>query len=215
MMLGLPRRWFNIPRLTPKRSFDMPIGIYPRPTAIERFNKNYIVNPESGCWEWTASLDKKGYGQIYDGNNSRIAHRWIYLYLNPETDRSLVICHKCDNPKCVNPDHLWAGTQRDNIHDSLAKGRMNQGSSSHFSKLTDTDVTRIREMISMSMTDAQISEHFMVGKGTIYDIRRNRSWVRQQPSPSMEQGIHAQNGKYLTGLQVKASVKRVAKRVGL
>jgi hypothetical protein len=96
-------------------------------TASEkkRFEEKFKINQETGCWEWTASTTK-GYGTIKIRGAKKSAHRISYeLYVGPIG--SLQVCHKCDNPICVNPKHLFLGTQKDNIHDMIAKGRDNFG----------------------------------------------------------------------------------------
>lgn len=91
----------------------------------QRFMAKYEVMP-SGCWEWRGACDTKGYGQIRVDHKARLAtHIALELDGRPRPGR-LTACHTCDNPPCVNPAHLWWGTQRENCHDSIAKGRANQ-----------------------------------------------------------------------------------------
>lgn len=76
------------------------------------------------CWEWDASINNSGYGVFrMGGNKSILAHRVAYEIINGEIDNDNNICHKCDNPKCVNPDHLFSGTQADNMKDMCEKNR--------------------------------------------------------------------------------------------
>lgn len=76
------------------------------------------------CWEWTASTDPRGYGRVWDGARSALAHRVIFQLVHRITvGPDVVICHHCDNPSCVRPSHLFAGTQQDNLNDMKAKGR--------------------------------------------------------------------------------------------
>ena len=82
---------------------------------------------ENGCWNWTGKQTDLGYGNItVDGRYTR-AHRAMYFLLHPDADRNLVVMHKCDNPRCVNPSHLQLGTQQENILDMHAKGRFKGG----------------------------------------------------------------------------------------
>lgn len=79
---------------------------------------------ESGCWEWQGSLNEKGYGQLFLRNGKIIlAHRYSFEIFIGDL-MGLFVCHRCDNPKCVNPFHLFRGTNTDNMRDAKAKGRL-------------------------------------------------------------------------------------------
>lgn len=99
-------------------------GKIPLPIEV-RFNDNkYEVNEITGCWEWKRATNNIGYGmfRIKQGL-MRTAHRVSYELFKGPIPKGMVVCHTCDNPKCVNPDHLWAGTMLDNIRDMDQKGR--------------------------------------------------------------------------------------------
>lgn len=89
---------------------------------IQRFKDKFIV-ADNGCWEWTACLDKYGYGEFRFEGKTKRAHRVSWILKHGSIDDSLFICHKCDNPKCVNPDHLFLGTRLDNQRDMSKKNR--------------------------------------------------------------------------------------------
>jgi len=90
----------------------------------ERFLNKVKKNPITGCWEWTASKDNCGYGMFSVGSKTIGAHRASYtLFIGP-IEKKLCVCHKCDNPGCVNPDHLFTGAQKENMIDAYDKGRL-------------------------------------------------------------------------------------------
>jgi hypothetical protein len=91
------------------------------------------VQKTDGCWLWTASLNKAGYGQIYAEGRPQHASRISWRIHNGAIPAGLHVCHHCDNPRCVRPDHLFLGTRSDNMQDMLAKGR--NGAITHPEKL--------------------------------------------------------------------------------
>lgn len=100
---------------------------------------------ESGCWEWTGQVRRDGYGLIWKDGKAVRAHREMYRLSHPEMLDDAVICHKCDNRGCVNPDHLFAGTRDDNNKDAMKKGRTASGPRSGLSKLTTEQARAIKE----------------------------------------------------------------------
>lgn len=101
------------------------VGRHSIETMEQRFKKKYLINDQTDCWEWTASKNNIGYGMFrFDSNGMRTAHRVSYEMHKGPIPQGHVVCHTCDNPKCVNPDHLWTGTLKDNAQDMVAKGRM-------------------------------------------------------------------------------------------
>ena len=101
----------------------------------DSFNKNYEVDPNTGCWDWQASKTKDGYGQLFHHYyNIRLkeirkctaAHRYSWRIHFGPVPPELEVGHRCDNRGCVNPDHLWLATHKENIWDSINKGRWNE-----------------------------------------------------------------------------------------
>lgn len=94
-----------------------------RKTAQERFDEKYCPEPMSGCWLWTHHCDPKGYGMIWLKGSPRKAHRISWELHRYPIPKGMFICHRCDTPACVNPEHLFLGTHTDNMRDMASKGR--------------------------------------------------------------------------------------------
>ena len=93
-------------------------------TDIERFMANVIPEPNSGCWLWVGATNKTGYGSFHpQRSNPTNAHRWLFKETTGMNLNGLSVCHKCDLPVCVNPQHMFPGTQKENIQDAARKGR--------------------------------------------------------------------------------------------
>ena len=128
----------------------------------------------SKCWEWRGSFSEKGYGVIFVGTRGIRAHRVSYeLHNGPLGD--LHCCHHCDNTRCVNPNHLFAGTAADNCKDKESKGRGGQlfGSRHAGSKLTEECIIDIR---SSGESSRHIAARYGVTHSTILLIRKRNIW---------------------------------------
>jgi hypothetical protein len=118
------------------------------PKQIERFEAKFTPEPMSGCWLWFGAHNDRGYGSVNFNKVREEAHRIAWrIYCGPIGD-GLSVCHRCDNPACVNPDHLFLGTQTDNMRDCSNKGRVkiphHKGEQNSSAKLTDALVRQIR-----------------------------------------------------------------------
>ena len=91
---------------------------------VVRFHKNYNRDSKTDCWMWTGWTDNKGYGGLMHKNKPLKAHRLSWEIHKGPIPEGLYVCHHCDTPPCVNPDHLFVGTAKDNTHDAIKKGRM-------------------------------------------------------------------------------------------
>ena len=145
-----------------------------RPLA-ERFWEKVTRAAPDQCWMWAASKNAKGYGTIGVDYSSRLAHRVAWeLETGPIPDGA-VICHHCDTPGCVNPAHLFLGTQADNVADMRAKGRNNgpRGERCHTAKLNENDVREIR---ASTLKNAELARRHGVTGSMIAAIRHRKSW---------------------------------------
>lgn len=141
---------------------------------MSRFWSKVIIT-SSGCWGWQASKDKDGYGRYVSRGHEIKAHRYMYLIQNGEFDRNLLVCHRCDNPGCVNPKHLFLGTQQANMRDKVSKGRQLSGSANGASKLTEEQVVRIREEYPRK-SQYVLAKRFNVSRSLIGQIVTNKVW---------------------------------------
>jgi hypothetical protein len=152
----------------------MPAGIYKRKSLEERFWSK--VNKTEFCWIWTASVKKNGYGQIGYNGTKLYAHRLSWELNNGTIPEDKLVLHKCDNPKCVNPDHLFIGTTQDNINDKIDKNRQAKGEINGMSKLTDINIIDIRKKYHEGIKNRDLCKEYNVSHSTIHRIVFNRSW---------------------------------------
>lgn len=183
----------------------------------DRFYSRYVVDSESGCWLWMGNKHKDGYGVIcgkIDGVRyvkagvNMLAHRasWILHYGDIQDNgeyHGTVVMHKCDNPSCVNPEHLMLGSQKDNVHDAISKRRnipiratniekarikkrtakakidqteIFKGENNANAKLTEDDVRKIKKLMADGIKRMHICSMFKITKSALYAIHSGRNW---------------------------------------
>jgi hypothetical protein len=136
------------------------------------------VEKTEECWFWTASVNTYGYGQIRNAEGRyTTAHRISWMLANGPIPAGLCVLHRCDNTRCVRPDHLFLGTQQDNIADKVAKGRQARGSSHGMSKLTEAKVLEIRAAKRAGQTYEALAPQFGVSIWTIVDVCCRNNWA--------------------------------------
>lgn len=138
--------------------------------------------PNSGCWLWENFTDALGYGRTeMAGVPEHRAHRIAWHLTHGPVPRGLRVLHKCDVRCCVNPDHLFIGTQADNVADMVRKGRNRnntpRGSANHYARLDEDSVWAIRQMLAHKLfTQAEIARDYGVSPMTLSRIANNQTW---------------------------------------
>jgi hypothetical protein len=136
-------------------------------------------NPDK-CWECvTMSLNQNGYGQFYANGEKILAHRFAFQnHHNRLITDGMLICHTCDNPSCVNPQHLFEGTPQENMTDMKNKGRVIKGEKHYISKLTEEKVLEIRKKYDKKngIFYKVLAKEYGISKETICRIIRRELW---------------------------------------
>jgi len=152
----------------------------------ERARFNNFVKKSPGCWKWTGATDSAGYGAMrvggtLDGTRGmKKAHRIAWVLKHGPIPKGMCVCHKCDNPSCVRPGHLFLGTYSDNMNDMLAKGRgrHRRGERHGRAKLTERDVHAIRaRYASGDVTQEALAAEYGVTHVLIGKIVRHKLWT--------------------------------------
>jgi hypothetical protein len=139
---------------------------------------HYEVDSSSGCWNWLGTLTKSGYGVFHLGNKHLRAHRVVFEKYKGSIPSGTNICHSCDNPRCVNPDHLFAGTHAENMRDMSIKGRTSKlkGENHPCAKLTEEIVKKIKLLLASNTSHKIIATSFSVSTATVAAISQRRLW---------------------------------------
>jgi hypothetical protein len=155
----------------------------PRGDPRAAFDK-FVRRDADGCWRWTGGTSGAkagGHGQFWFGNRMVRAHRVAWELATGKSPGAMCVCHRCDNPLCVNPDHLFLGTQTDNIADMVAKGRQQRvprpGEANTQARLTDDDVRQIRAANDAGEGRHAIAARYGISPNHAYRIATRRNWA--------------------------------------
>lgn len=140
-----------------------------------RLDQFSIPEPNSGCVLWLGVINKRGYGRLRLGDGVVAAHRAAWSLRNGPIPQGMYVCHKCDVPGCINPDHLWVGTPAENNADMLRKGRHvpARGEGNGMSKLTDDAA---RKIFADPREYRFIADDYGVSPVTVCHIKKRRRW---------------------------------------
>ena len=131
---------------------------------------------QDGCWPWTGPRSGAGYGRFSYSGRRYPAHRIAYELLDGHIPAGLLVCHRCDNPPCYNPAHLFLGTMADNMADMVSKGRQNKGERHHWAVYTEAQMSESLTMYRDGVSWADILARTGVSKCSVYFAARGRSW---------------------------------------
>lgn len=157
-----------------------------------------------GCWNWTAYRQKHGYGvfKISRERGTVLAHRFSYEIAKGDIPEGMCVCHTCDNPACINPDHLFLGSHAENMRDMAKKGRWGEararGESHGLAKLRDVEVRRVKLLLGIGVNQKRIGAVFGITQGAVSLIAVGKTYthveVSQAEIDKFEQSV------YLDGL---------------
>jgi hypothetical protein len=146
------------------------------------------TNFSGPCWEWTGARDGCGYGHIkIDGKVERV-HRVVFESHHGPIPTGMKICHRCDNPSCLRPTHLFLGTHADNMSDMKAKGRARsfRGSASRRARWDEKTIAIIKRRLLNGEVPNRLNAEYGMGNSSIYSIKSGRTWNHVAPASMAE-----------------------------
>jgi hypothetical protein len=163
-------------------------------TPREKFLAKVCPDAASGCWLWRGMVVGTGYGMVRFERKMYPAHRLAWKFFRGEIAPGLSVCHKCDVRACVNPEHLFLGTQADNMRDMKERGRSPHGEKHSRSKLTAEQVSRIKMMLAEGrMYMSELAREYGVTPATISSIARGTTWRHVQVAAHTDNPIDQAN----------------------
>jgi len=143
----------------------------------ERFWSKVEIRAPGECWPWQGTMRSDGYGRFWMQGRYQRAHRVAWELANGPIPDGLIVCHACDNPPCCNAEHLWVGTDADNIADRKRKGRNNscRGEKHGRAVLTRKDVDEIRKVYP-DLNLRELSQRYGVAQTTVWNVLHGVTW---------------------------------------
>lgn len=154
-----------------------------RAMRADKSEKQFLekVDKTDSCWIWKGYRDSKGYGEIAgaDGKRTR-AHRVSWLFYRGQIPDGICVCHRCDNPPCVNPNHLFLGTQADNLRDMRTKKRWTPrvivGGANPRCRFTADQVLALRKSFDAGGTLTEVAKKYALPISTVWNIVHRKTW---------------------------------------
>ncbi len=138
---------------------------------------SYVNKNDPSCWNWRGYVDNTGYGRLGFNYRYFLAHRLSWMIHNGVIPNGLMICHRCNNRKCVRPSHLYLGTHKDNHNDSVIAGTWTRGTHQRNTHLTASDVLRIRKLAAGGTKQRTLAHDYGVLPSAINNIVKRRNWA--------------------------------------
>jgi len=151
-------------------------GVTTIKTPQDRIMENILVNTETGCWEWQGRIEVTGYGGLSYKDKTQRAHRFAYTVFKGPIPKGMYVCHHCDVRHCVNPDHLFPGSHKDNMRDMTGKGRQACGEENGQSKLTNAGVLQIRTRVRGGESQVSVAKDVGISTSVINNIVKGKTW---------------------------------------
>lgn len=126
---------------------------------------NYNLDPTTGCWLWSGAVSSNGYGNVNHGGKWFSVHRLYYWLHYGDIPEGILVCHSCDNKQCVNPSHLWLGTNKDNSQDMSRKGRTGLRS-----KLGESDYGDVFQLYTMGISQRELAKRYNLSQSGVSTI---------------------------------------------
>lgn len=147
---------------------------------LNRFWSKIDKKASKSCWTWLASKNNDGYGRFGIGKKVYQSHRLSYYLHYGDFDQTMLVLHKCDMPACVNPNHLFLGTNKENTADRVKKGRSCAGSRHARAKIKEDDVAAIKNLLASGLTLRHVASIYNVAASTVSNIKTGKSWIKAQ-----------------------------------
>ena len=176
----------------------------------DKFLSKYFPEPKTGCWLWVGKTNADGYGELHSEDNEfglRSAHRYSYTIHHGHIPAKLQVLHKCDQPCCINPDHLFLGTQQENIADMDRKGRRKVGVGVRHSKarVNNEQAIAIKQEYSKGLLKQKdIAEKYGIDRSAVSAIVNNRTWKHVKGIESISKPQSIRGGQKLQPDQIHA-----------